>query len=141
MTQIRKAGCPTKFTPETKSKLLEAISLGAPYEIACNYARVDYTTFAKWRQKAERDNVQEFIDFFNDLKEAQGATALKWLRHIEKAMDDGTWQSAAWKLERRHYKHFSAHAPILDMNERLDKLEGETKSEDGSEKGSEEDNQ
>ena len=116
-------GRPTKFTAETKEKLLIAIRKGAPYELACNYARIDYTTLLLWKKKAEIELVQEYIDFFRDLKEAEGQTSLIWLDKIDKAMNEGAWQAAAWKLERRHNKYFSSQAGIIEMNERLDKLE------------------
>lgn len=116
-------GQPSKFTPEIKEKLLTAIRKGAPYELACNYARIDVKTLWNWKQRAEVDNEPEFVQFFQDLKEAEGLTSLVWLEKIDKAMNDGAWQAAAWKLERRHHKHFSAQAALLEMNERLDRLE------------------
>lgn len=116
-------GRPTKFTAETKEKLLIAIRKGAPYELACNYARLDVSTLYNWKEKAEVDKLPEYIQFFEDLKEAEGQTSLIWLDKIDKAMNEGAWQAAAWKLERRHNKYFSSQAGIIEMNERLDKLE------------------
>ena len=115
-------GCPTKFTEETKEKLLIAIRKGAPYELACNYAGITYSCFKLWRNKAEDDQIPEFLSFFAKLKEAEGHTALMWLDKIDKAMTDA-WQAAAWKLERRYYKHFSNNAPLIEMNERMKKME------------------
>ncbi len=123
-------GRPTKFTPEHKEKLIEAIRKGAPYEIACNYARIDTSTLYNW-MALSREGKEEYVLFFQDLKEAEGQTCLRWLEVIDKAMEDGTWSAAAWKLERRQYKHFSAHAPMLEMNDRLEKLElGDPKNEE-----------
>ncbi len=116
-------GQPTKFTPEVKEKILTAIRKGAPYELACNYARIDYTTLLNWKKKAEIECVQDYIEFFKDLKEAEGHTSLVWLDVIDKAMKDGQWTAAAWKLERRHNKYFSSQAGLIEMNERLEKLE------------------
>jgi len=122
-----KRGQPTKFTPEIKEKLLVAIRKGAPYSMACDYAGIDYTTLLNWKKKANDEKLDDYIQFFKDLKEAEGLTALVWLEKIDKAMNDGAWQAAAWKLERRHYKHFSSQAGIIEMNERLDRLEKEGK--------------
>ena len=124
-----KMGRPTKFTQETKDKILVAIRKGAPYELACNYARIDYTTLLNWRTKAEVHKEHDYVEFFKDLKEAEGVTALIWLDKIDKAMNDGAWHPAAWKLERRHAKYFSSQAAILDLNARLDKLEKDTTPE------------
>lgn len=128
----RPPGQPTKFTPEIKEKLLTAIKKGAPYELACNYARIHYTTVLNWKKKAEKELLPEYIEFFNDLKEAEGSTALKWLNVIDKSMSEGVWQAAAWKLERRHAKYFSSNSAIVEMNERLDKLEKGDSNEKGS---------
>lgn len=126
-------GRPTDFKPEVKEKLLMAIRKGAPYELACNYAGICFTTFRKWVLKAENEKLPEYVQFVKDLKEAEGVTALIWLDKIDKAMQDGVWQAAAWKLERRHFKHFSNSAPVLEFNERLEKLEHpeKTEKEDG----------
>lgn len=134
-----KEGRPTKFTPENKEKLLIAIRKGAPYEIACNYAGICYVTFMNWRNKANIDKIPEYVEFFRDLKEAEGQIALVWLDKIDKAMNEGAWQAAAWKLERRHYKHFSSQAGMIEMNQRLDQLEKgsvphEVKDEVGNDK-------
>jgi len=114
-------GRPTKFTAEHKEKLLYAISKGAPYELACNYARIHYTTFLNWKELAETD--QKYFEFFEELKHAESATALRWLGKIDEAMDKGTWQSAAWKLERRHSKYFSDQSGVIALNERVDNIE------------------
>ena len=84
----------TKYTPETVKKLTDAIKLGATYELACGYAGIHYDTFRDWQlHKAE---------FSEAVKEAEGAAAVGWLLRIEQAARDGTWQAAAWKLERRY---------------------------------------
>ena len=123
-------GRPTKFTSEIKAKLIYAIEKGAPYELACNYARIDYTTVLNWKKKADIEKEPEYIEFFKDLREAEGKISLKWLDVLDKAMDDGTWQAAAWKLERRHSKYFSGQAAIIEINERVDKLEQSDEQKD-----------
>ena len=120
-----KPGQPTKFVPERKEKIIEALRKGAPYELACNYAGICYVTFMNWRNKAEIDKIPEYVEFFRELKEVEGETALRWLAVIDKAMDDDQWTAASWKLERRYNKYFSNNAAVIEMNERLDKLEAE----------------
>jgi hypothetical protein len=84
---------PTKYTPETVQKLTQAIELGATYELACNYAGIEYSTFSKWKL-----NKPELVDA---VRLAEGKAAVKWLAKIEAAAADH-WQAAAWKLERRY---------------------------------------
>ena len=88
------AGRRTKYTPDTVKRLTDAITLGATYELACHYAGIDYSTFAKW--------MNEKIEFSEAIKEAEGKGVMQWLAKIEKAANDGSWQAAAWKLERRY---------------------------------------
>jgi len=126
-------GCPTKFTEETKEKLLVAIRKGAPYEIACDYAGITYSCFKQWRHKADDDQIPEFVAFFAKLKEAQGHTALMWLDKIDKAMHEGIWTAAAWKLERRYHKHFSNNVQGIEHEQRLSKLEGENDGQETQE--------
>lgn len=118
-----KGGRSTKFTEEVKEKLLTAIRKGAPYEIACNYAGISFELFRQWRIKGSEHYNEEFVAFFEDLKQAEGHTALIWMDKIDKAMNEGAWQAAAWKLERRHYKHFSTNAQGIEHEERIAKLE------------------
>lgn len=130
------AGRPTKFTEEVKAKLCEAVSKGAPYELACNYAGIDDKTFYLWKNLANNGD-ERYIDFFDKLKQIEGAAALRWLDRIEEASHE-QWQASAWKLERRHHKHFSQNAALLEMNERLRKLEGNQNGQTSEQKTSRE---
>src|SRR6187455_2671912 len=92
MDRNPETGLPTKYTPDTVAKLEQAIELGANHEHACNYAGISLATFAKWRK-----DMPEFDDRIN---QARGKATIKWLAKIEKEASRGTWQAAAWKLER-----------------------------------------
>jgi hypothetical protein len=79
-------GRPTKFTPQVRAKLLEAITEGATYKLACKYANVGYSTFADWMQRGAAGN-PEFIEFSDSVNAAEaeaGITALRaWRGHFE----------------------------------------------------------
>jgi transposase len=87
-------GAPTKRTPEYRAKILQAIELGATYELAANYAGLSYQTFNEW--------VKADPEFSEAVKAAEGKATVGWLAKIEKAANNGNWQAAAWKLERRY---------------------------------------
>lgn len=89
---------PSKYTPETAKKITDAIRLGATFGLACQYAGISEDTFARWREK--------YADFAEAVKEAEGAGVVGWLAKIEKAANEGTWQAAAWKLERRYPREY-----------------------------------
>jgi transposase len=84
----------TKYTPETVKKITDAIRLGAAYEDACNYAGISPDTLTRWRD--------QYADFAEQIKKAEGAATVGWLTKIEDAATNGNWQAAAWKLERRY---------------------------------------
>ena len=88
------AGRKTKYEPERVQKILDAIRLGATYQHACNYAGIDIDTFANWRAR--------YPDFSDQVKQAEGGALVGWLTKIEAAANDGNWQAAAWKAERRY---------------------------------------
>lgn len=88
----------TKYTPEVVKKLTDAIKLGATYELASGYAGVSPATLYEWLKKKP--------EFLEAVKDAEGAGAVGWLARIEQAAKDGTWQAAAWKLERRYPQEY-----------------------------------
>ena len=84
----------SKMTGDVEIKLMQALKLGATHSMACAYAGISLTTFYAWKSK----NTQ----FSDAVKEAEATGAITWLAKIEKAASDGSWQAAAWKLERRY---------------------------------------
>lgn len=92
------AGRKTKYTPETVAKVLQAIRLGATYTLACNYASISLAVFEDW--------MRDKSDFSESVKAAEGAGAVGWLAKIEQAANEGSWQAAAWKLERKYPKDY-----------------------------------
>lgn len=95
----------SKFTPETEEKLVTAIRLGATYELACKYAGISYQTFNEWRNGRgfpRGTTAEQKAEFSEAIEKAEGDAAVQWLAKIEKAASDGSWQAAAWKMERRY---------------------------------------
>ena len=105
---------PTKLTPETQKKIVQAIELGASYELAANYAGVSYDAFNDWMNKGRSQQSGIYSQFYHDIKAAEGKGAVGWLEKIESAANDGNWQAAAWKLERRYPEAYGRQK--LDVN-------------------------
>ena len=112
-------GRPTKLTEDTQAKITQAIRLGSTYKMASQYAGISYVSFNQWCKRGEEELArresgkvkkgskqwkaeQIFVDFFNAVKEAEGQAVIGWLAKIEASANDGSWQAAAWKLERRY---------------------------------------
>ena len=97
----------SKYTPETVAKIIEAIKMGATYELAAGYAGIHYDTFNEWmKHKAE---------FSEQIKSAEGVGAMIWLAKIERAASDGNWQAAAWKLERRYPHAYGRNVTQMEV--------------------------
>lgn len=101
-TAPAKVGRPSKFTEDTRKRILEAIELGSTYELAAAYGGISYATLNDWLKRED----EEYLKFSEDVKQAEGKAAIGWLTKIEKAATDGNWQAAAWKLERRYPREF-----------------------------------
>lgn len=106
-------GRPTKLTLEITERFLNAVKLGAPYTLACNYAGISYNTLLNWKERTE----QQYVEFFQALTRAEGAAVVQWLAQLEKhSHADGKW--AAWKLERRYPEVFGKQDKLtIDVNQ------------------------
>lgn len=91
-------GIRTKYTPERVKRIVDAIRLGATQEMACNYAGIGVSTLHDW--------FKAHPTFEAQVREAEGAAGVGWLAKIEKAANEGAWQAAAWKLERRYPQQY-----------------------------------
>ena len=91
-------GRPTKLNAETTERLIEAVRLGATWEIAAAAAGVDVSTVHRWRA-GEGELNRELCD---RLQKSEADGALDALAAIRQAAQGGTWQAAAWLLERRY---------------------------------------
>lgn len=111
------AGRPSKLTPETQTRIVQAIRVGATYELAAQFGGIAYNTFNEWMKKGEDAKAGRYRDFYEAVKEAEGDAAIKWLAVIDKAAAD-SWQAAAWKLERRYPNEYGRR--VVDQNVKLD---------------------
>lgn len=128
---------PSKLTPETQKKIVDAIKMGATYELAAQYGGIHYDTFNNWMKRGvaeiehrdkprtkEHEEETPYIEFFEAIKQAEGDAAVLWLAKIEKSATEGNWQAAAWKLERRYPDTYGRrdikHSGNLNMKDMSD---------------------
>lgn len=107
-------GRPTKFTPDTTDKILQALRAGNYRETACRYAGISYATLRKWMLKAEEpDAPAEYVEFVAAIEKAEADAEVADLALIRRAASDqrdddgnitarGSWQAAAWIRERKN---------------------------------------
>jgi hypothetical protein len=84
----------SKLTPAVQQRICDAIGIGATYEHAAAYGGIHYDTLRQWCATKPA--------FSEALKAAEARAVVGWLAKIEQAASAGTWQAAAWKLERRY---------------------------------------
>lgn len=107
-------GRPTKLTDEIQQKILQALAAGNYQDTAAAYAGISTSTFYNWleRGKTERIRVaagekpkkteEIFVEFVDAIESARAQAEVRSVALIQKAANDGTWQAAAWYLERSH---------------------------------------
>ena len=108
-----KTGRPSKFVPEAAAAVLEHVRRGAPRHIAANAAGLGRSTLMRWMARGKKERRGQFRDFWDALKKAEAELIIELVQRINAAAERGTWQAAAWTLERRHPEHFSTHAKEL----------------------------
>lgn len=118
-------GRPTSFTEERAASILEDISCHVPYLLAAEANGICEDTLYEWINRGKRDKANgldtQFSRFSEDIKRTE-VNRIK--EHTNKILNNvERWQSDAWLLERRWYKHFGANAQLNEMNARLERLE------------------
>lgn len=95
-------GRPSKLTPETQQKIVQAVASGNYLETAAAYGGITYTTFNNWMNRGESRERKDYIEFFEAVKKAEADAEVLRVARISKAANEGNWQADAWYLERRY---------------------------------------
>lgn len=94
---------PTKLTQELTDRICLAIRAGNYSKIAAEMAGISETTFYRWMSEAEEDDApKQLREFRESIKRAEAEAEVASVALIRQAASQGTWQAAAWYLERKH---------------------------------------
>lgn len=111
MAKVPRVGRPTKFTPETKKKLLDAIRMGNYREPSCAFAGISVSTFYAWLDKGKRQKKGEFVEFLEAVTRAEAEAELRmiaqWQAHIPR-----DWRAARDLLARRYPERWGLRARV-----------------------------
>jgi hypothetical protein len=125
----KKVGRPTKCTPETVAKIVEAVRVGNYAETAARLAGIDDQTYWNWVKAGEKGE-EPYKSFLGAVKEAEGEAERAALARVNaggSGPDQVSWQSAAWYLERKFPKKYGRRDPDkaaqADLDRRLKQLE------------------
>lgn len=97
---------PIELDTARRRRLLAALEAGATIKMAAAAAGVSEDTLSRWR-KAGPDLEAEML-------QAEAAGAVRALGVIQSAAASGTWQAAAWLLERRYPGEYGRRVPKVD---------------------------
>jgi transposase-like protein len=131
---IKDVGRPSKFTPERRAAIIDAISHRIPYEYAAEANGICEDTLYDWLNTAKVHRLEGIDSDYTVFSEAIKRAEMQRMReHTDIiAARPERWQADAWLLERRWPKHFGANAQVNELNQRLAKLEGEPTNEERS---------
>jgi hypothetical protein len=93
------AGRPTKYNADKHKSICDALKAGNTRRDSCGYASISQDTFSRW--------IENYPEFADDVIKSESAVAMRNVALIQKAAQAGTWQAAAWWLERRRKEEFS----------------------------------
>jgi transposase len=93
-------GRPTKLDDLTAKRICDAIATGNTRRCAATAAGVSYATIKQWVRRG-RAGEEPFAAFLARLEKADAEDEAKAVKGIVDAAQAGTWQAAAWWLERR----------------------------------------
>jgi transposase len=105
-------GAPTKLDDLVAQRIVAAVETGAPWYMAAAAGGVNPATLRDWKARA-RNGEEPYAAFYARLQKAAAAGACEVLGIIQAAARSGTWQAAAWILERRYPKQFALRKPDM----------------------------
>lgn len=81
-------------------RLLQALRAGNYITVACQFAGIDESAYYRWMERGESEASGTHHDFRERVLEARSSAEVESLVQIRQAANSGTWQAAAWYLER-----------------------------------------
>ena len=105
-TSVYMIGRPSKLTDILVKEICEYIATGNTFERACRLSNISESIFYDWKAKGEKEKQGKYLDFLEAIKKAGEKFKQTNIDIIQQAAKDGTWQAAAWLLERKHPEEF-----------------------------------
>lgn len=101
-----------KLNAEVHEIIVESVRGGSFQSIAAQQAGISPTTFRKWMERGEMEEARIaegfsphedeaiFLHFKKDVEAARAEAEIESVKMVRMAARNGTWQAAAWYLER-----------------------------------------
>lgn len=122
----------TLLTPEIIEQICNHVAIGAWYQTAAKACGISRLTLNSWRKlgkeaknkkgkKTEREVL--CIKLVDDLEQALALAEINDLERIDNAAEQGVWQAAAWRLERRFPERWGTQKEALrELNKIIERL-------------------
>lgn len=105
---------PSKFTEETRTKILQALQVGASQRTAAAIAGIDAATLTRWLEKGRNaEEGSRWAEFHAAVREAEASPRLRALGVIYKEMPDRP--DLAWKFLERREPGFAPQLPTQPL--------------------------
>lgn len=109
-------GRPMKLTQKLIKEAYEYLKLGNSERTTAQAIGISWQTWENWKNRGEQDREAGkksiFSTFLTTIKKAQAEAIARNVLVIEKAAREGTWQAAAWWLERRYPEEWGKREKI-----------------------------
>lgn len=124
MTTKRAMGRHTLLNPQVQETIVNAVRIGSYLDDAAMLAGVSRGTLFRWlaegREASEKADAGEELtereqlvrDFCDAVEKARADAMLRNIGVIQTAAQNGTWQAAAWYLERTNPKKWGRHDTV-----------------------------
>lgn len=94
----------TKATDGRLEALFTALRAGNTRRAAAAHAEIHHATFYRW--------LDEDATFRDGVEKAEADAEVRFEAIVARAAQDGTWQAAAWWLERRRFNDYSQRQKV-----------------------------
>lgn len=94
---------PSKLTDEVQEATARLIKVGVTVEVAAETVGISPETFYDWMRRGELKGSREakYRKFRAAVEQARAEAEATLVTRVAKAASNGSWQAAAWLLERR----------------------------------------
>lgn len=102
-----------KLTDEVQETLIKSLENGLAIKAACGRASISEKTFYNWYNKGAEKKSGKYRDFHDAVDNAKNTAQSNFENIIASAANKGTWQAAAWWLERRRPEMYNKPEKVM----------------------------
>lgn len=111
-----------KFTPKVQEIIVNALKNGLSNAAAAGLACISEQTFYNWYNEGAKKKTGKMKEFHDAVDNARDVAQANYENVIATAANDGTWQAAAWWLERRRHNIYGKkehHQVDMESNQKI----------------------